>query len=58
MALPHDPAMLLSVVNTLLRDRYHDLDALCDGEQTRRSALDQRLARIGYTYMPKLNQFR
>ena len=54
MALPHDPAMLLSVVNTLL----HDLDALCDGEQARRSVLEQRLARIGYTYMPKLNQFR
>lgn len=58
MALPNDPAMLLSVVNTLLRDRYHNLDALCDGEETQRSALEQRLARIGYTYMPALNQFR
>lgn len=58
MALPNDPAMLLSVVNTLLRDRYHCLDALCDGEETCRDTLEQRLARIGYEYMPAINQFR
>ena len=28
--LPKDPMLLLSVVNTKLRDYYHDLDALCD----------------------------
>ncbi|MBS6546460.1 MAG: DUF4250 domain-containing protein [Butyricicoccus pullicaecorum] len=58
MALPNDPVMLLSVVNTLLRDRYHSLDALCDGEETHRAALEQRLARIGYQYVPGVNQFR
>ena len=28
--LPKDPMLLLSVVNTKLRDYYHNLDALCD----------------------------
>ena len=28
--LPQDKFMLLSVVNTKLRDQYSDLDALCD----------------------------
>ena len=28
--LPTDPIMLLSVVNTKLRDRYDSLEALCE----------------------------
>ena len=28
--LPKDPMILLSVINTKLRDEYADLDALCD----------------------------
>ena len=27
--LPKDPMLLLSVVNTKIRDYYHTLDALC-----------------------------
>ena len=30
--LPRDPMLLLSVVNTKLRDYYHSLDALCDAD--------------------------
>ncbi len=30
MKLPEDPVMLLSFVNTKLRDQYASLDALCD----------------------------
>ena len=58
MSLPKDPVMLLSVVNTLLRDRYGDLDALCDGEDLGRAALESRLATVGYRYRQDLNQFR
>ena len=29
MKLPEDPVMLLSFVNTKLRDQYASLDALC-----------------------------
>ena len=28
--LPKDPMLLLSVVNTKIRDYYHTLDALCE----------------------------
>lgn len=58
MPLPNDPVMLLSVVNTLLRDRYPSLDALCDGEELGRSALETRLASVGYCYRQDVNQFR
>lgn len=58
MPLPNDPAMLLSVANTLLRDRYPDLDALCDGEEISRAALERILGSIGYIYRPEQNQFR
>lgn len=34
MELPKDPVMLLSVVNTKLRDYYTSLDALCEDMQT------------------------
>ena len=30
MNLPKDPMLLLSVVNTKLRDQYTSLDALCE----------------------------
>ena len=37
--LPHDPVMLLSYVNTQLRDRDASLDALCDREDADKQAL-------------------
>ena len=33
--LPGDPVMLLSVVNTKLRDHYHNLNVLCDDMNVR-----------------------
>lgn len=58
MPLPNDPIMMLSVVNTMLRDRYSSLDALCDGEELSKAHVESRLASVGYEYMPELNQFR
>ena len=58
MTFPKDPVMLLSVVNTLLRDRYADLNTLCADEDVSRPLLEQRLAAIGYVYEPEQNQFR
>ena len=46
--LPRDPVMLLSYVNTQLRDRDASLDALCDREET-----DE----IGYEYDAAQNRF-
>ena len=36
MNLPKDPMLLLSVVNTKLRDQYTSLDALCEDMQADR----------------------
>lgn len=58
MELPKDPFMLLSVVNTKLRDCYADLDALCEDMGTDREALERELAAAGFEYMPEINQFR
>ena len=56
-ALPKDPAMLLSVVNTKLRDFYDSLDALCDDLDVARESVEKVLAGIGYTYDAEKNQF-
>ena len=45
--LPRDPMLLLSVVNTKLRDYYHSLDALCDDMNVNKeeiiSAFDKKI---------------
>lgn len=55
--LPRDPVMLLSYVNTQLRDRDASLDALCDREETDRGALCAALREIGYEYDAAQNRF-
>lgn len=57
MMLPEDPMMLLSVVNTKLRDEYSSLDALCDDMQVDKSALLARLSAAGFEYNPEQNKF-
>ena len=39
MELPKDPVMLLSVVNTKLRDYYTSLDALCEDMKTEKQKI-------------------
>ena len=56
--LPQDPILLLSVVNTRLRDEYPSLDELCASLGEDRAALEDKLAAIGYEYDPAVNQFR
>ena len=55
--LTHDPVMLLSYVNTQLRDRDASLDALCDREDADKQALCAALAEIGYEYNAEQNRF-
>lgn len=55
--LPHDPVMLLSYVNTQLRDKDASLDALCDREDADKQALCAALAEIGYEYNAEQNRF-
>ena len=57
MKLPEDPVMLLSFVNTKLRDQYASLDALCDDLDAPRAALEAKLGEIGHFYNAKENRF-
>lgn len=55
--LPKDPIMLLSFVNTKLRDFYDSLDALCEEMDADKAELTQKLAAAGYHYDKERNQF-
>lgn len=56
--IPKDPYILLSYVNTQLRDNYTDLDKLCDNLGVEKDDLIENLGKIGYIYNPELNQFK
>ena len=56
--LPKDPMLLLSVVNTKLRDEYDSLEALCEDMGEDAEELKERLAAVGFEYQPKIRQFR
>ena len=58
MAIPQDPAILLSYLNTQLRDFYPDLDELCKSLYLNREEIERKMAAIGYTYSPEQNRFR
>lgn len=57
MAIPNDPMILLSYINTQLRDNYSSFDKLCksmciDGEE-----IKSKLNSIDYKYDESLNKF-
>lgn len=58
LELPSDPIMLLSVINTRLRDNYSSLDELCDDLNIDRQSLESSLHEAGFYYIPEQNQFR
>lgn len=55
--LPNDPILLLSVVNTKLRDYYKDLDMLCQDLQVDKELLTAKLDAVNYQYDADRNQF-
>lgn len=55
--LPKDPVMLLSVVNTKLRDFYPDLETMCRQMQADGEWIVNTLARLDYHYDAQKNQF-
>ena len=56
--LPNNPMILLSVVNTKLRDEYDSLAALCDDLGEDEEAIRKALAAAGISYDAALNRFR
>ncbi len=58
MSLPKDPFMLLSVVNTKLRDEYESPSEMCAALGEDLSAIDKRLNDAGFAYDAAQNQYR
>lgn len=56
--LPQDPNVLLSYVNTRLRDEYSSLDDLCESMDASPAGLTEKLAAEGYVYNAEINQFK
>ena len=55
--LPKDPFMLLSYVNTQLRDNYPSLDELCGSLGIETTALQEVLGGAGFEYNVEQNHF-
>lgn len=57
MELPKDDIILLSLINTKLRDYYKNLDELCEDLNVNKAELEQRLNAVDYVYNEELNRF-
>ena len=55
--LPKDPNILLSVVNTKLRDEFSSLEDLCAALDEDQEAICQTLAVLSYRYDREQNRF-
>jgi len=56
--IPKDPIMLLSYVNTQLRDFHNSLDEMCVASGIDKQELTEKLASIDYIYDEEVNQFK
>lgn len=56
--IPKDPVMLLSYINTKLRDHYSSLEALCEDLDIDPSEVKSKLEAINYFYIEEENQFK
>lgn len=56
-SLPKDPVMLLSFVNTQLRDHYASLEALAEAYEFQVDDVLAKLKSIDYEYDSNTNQF-
>ncbi len=57
MALPKDPIILLSYINTQLRDNYDSLTDLCKSLSADEQEIRTVLSAVNYEYNEKLNKF-
>jgi len=53
-----EPIMLLSIMNTKLRDQYASLEILCEDLEITKEYILNKLKVIGYDYNETENQFK
>lgn len=58
MNLPKDPVMLISFVNTQLRDNYSNLEELAAAYMTDAETIEEQLKKIDYKYDRNTNSFK
>lgn len=58
MSIPNDPIILLSYINTMLRDNYSSLEELCKSLSLDEAQLREKLASVGYNYDSEQKRFR
>ena len=58
MSLPKDPMILLSFVNTKLRDEFTDLEEFCKEENISIESLKEQLESVGFQYNETIRQFK
>lgn len=58
MTIPKDPIILLSFINTQLRDYYSDFSSLCENLEISEEEITEKLSTIQYKYDPVQNQFK
>lgn len=54
---PKDPMMLLSFVNTQLRDHYPSMEELCKSCNVSMEEINKKLESIDYQYDPECNRY-
>lgn len=57
MNIPSDPVIMLSFINTQLRDNYSSFDDLCKAFAVDKKEIADKLSLIGYEYNSDTNQF-
>jgi hypothetical protein len=55
--LPNDPIILLSYINTKLRDECKSLDDFCEKYEVDKAEIIKKLKEVNYTYNSTRNQF-
>ena len=48
MNIPNDPVILLSYINTQLRDNYSSLDEFCKSASVSKEEIEKKLESVGY----------
>ena len=57
LVIPRDPVMLLSYMNTQLRDFYDSLDAFCEDKDADKGEIVEKIRSVGYEYDADKNRF-
>lgn len=57
MAVPKDPVILLSYLNTQLRDTYPSLEELCRSLNLEQAEIEAKMEMLDYRYDERQNRF-